>query len=65
LVKAALAWPVLLAMVGWQTRQRLTGRRVTVTGKRAGPEFLIAPMMPGSPGRARLHNAARHAMRGN
>jgi hypothetical protein len=29
-------------MVRWQTWQRLTGRRVTVTGKRAGFDLGVA-----------------------
>src|SRR5258708_39717646 len=47
-------------MVRWQTWQRLTGRRVTVTGKRAGPEFLIAPN-DARPARAGSHSEPRHA----
>src|SRR5258708_24968572 len=47
-------------MVRWQTWQRLTGRRVTVTGKRAGPEFLIAPH-DARPARAGSHSQRRPA----
>jgi hypothetical protein len=38
----ALAWPLRQARVRWQTWQRMTGRRLTVTGKRRDAELFIS-----------------------
>src|SRR5712692_4691831 len=55
-VRTALAWPDLHAMVRWQTWQRMTGRRLTATGKRRELELLTAldPASPRGAGRFRV-----------
>ena len=48
-VKTSLRSPGLWAAVRWQSWQRVTGRWVTVTGKRRELELLITSVMPGPP----------------
>ena len=45
----SLALPSWYATVRWQIWQRVTGRWVTVTGKRRESDLLIASMMPVQP----------------